>query len=192
MPKKYNTLLAVGISCIILGGILLAMRFSVSRFSFDTWLNILAIFLGGILLYFCAIKIRRGWIFFTGSFLVINGFFVFIVKSGIFSATMMQLWPFIVVFSGVSLFITGIYKFRRIVAFYTVPSFVLVLLGVFFLQFSLHIIKMPIRLFAAMWWPLLFVLLGIGLLITFFYIQHTNKAVIESGDDFDDYYEDIP
>ena len=67
----------------------------------------------------------------------------------------------------------------------------LVFLGVFFLQFSLHIIKVPIRYFAAMWWPLLFIFVGIGLLITFFYIQHTKKAVLESGEDFDDDYEDI-
>ncbi|MBP5793062.1 MAG: hypothetical protein J6W46_05395, partial [Spirochaetaceae bacterium] len=131
------------------------------------------------------------WTIFLGSFLILNGFFIFIVKLRVLPFGMGQLWPLFVIFSSFSLLLSGFYKFKRIVAVYFVPSLVLIFLGVFFLQFSLHIIKVPIRIFAAMWWPLLFIFIGIGLLITFFYIQHTKKAVLESGEDFDDDYEDI-
>ena len=191
MPKKYNTLLAVGISCIILGAILLVARFASANFSFISWVTIFAVLTGGLLLYLCATSIHRAWTIFLGCLLILNGFFIFIVKLGVLPVGMGQLWPFFVIFSSFSLFFSGIYKFKRIVAVYFVPSLVLVFLGVFFLQFSLHIIKVPIRYFAAMWWPLLFIFVGIGLLITFFYIQHTKKAVLESGEDFDDDYEDI-
>lgn len=191
MPKKYNTLLAVGISCIILGALMLVMRFASASFSFVSGVNVFAIIAGGVLLYLCATTIHRAWTIFLGSFLILNGFFIFVVKLGVLPVGFRQLWPFIAILSAISLFFSGIYKFKRIVAVYFVPSLVLVFLGVFFLQFSLHIIKVPIRIFAAMWWPLLFIFVGIGLLITFFYIQHTKKAVLESGEDFDDDYEDI-
>jgi len=192
MPKKYNTLLAVGISCIILGALLLIGRFASASFSFISWINVFAIFIGGVFLYLCATKIHRGWTIFFGCFFILNGFFIIIVKLGILSLGIKQLWPFIVIFSAFSLFFSGIYKYKRIVAVYFVPSVVLILLGIFFLQFSMHIIKVPIRIFAATWWPLLFIFIGIGLLITFFGFQYTKKAVIESGEDFDDEYEDIP
>lgn len=191
MPKKYNTLLAVGISCIILGALLLVVRFASANFSFISWVNVFAVLAGGVFLYLCATTIHRGWTIFLGCFLILNGFFIFIVKLRVLPVGMGQLWPFFVIFSAISLFFSGIYKFKRIVAVYFVPSLVLVFLGAFFLLFSLRIIKVPIRIFAAMWWPLLFIFVGIGLLITFFYIQHTKKAVLESGEDFDDEYEDI-
>ena len=191
MPKKYNTLLAVGISCIILGALMLVFRFASASLSFVSGLNVFAVIVGGVLLYLCATKIHRAWTIFLGSFLILNGFFIFIIKLRVLPFGMGQLWPLFVIFSSFSLLLSGFYKFKRIVAVYFVPSLVLIFLGVFFLQFSLHIIKVPIRIFAAMWWPLLFIFIGIGLLITFFYIQHTKKAVLESGEDFDDDYEDI-
>ncbi|MCQ2580176.1 MAG: hypothetical protein MJ159_05730 [Treponemataceae bacterium] len=191
MPKKYNTLLAVGILCIIFGVFLLVARFMSVGFSFVSWINIFAVIIGGVLLYLCATKIHRGWTIFTGSFFILNGFLLFIAKSGLLSVGMWQLWPLVLVFSGFSLFFSGLYRYKRIVAVYFVPFLVMVVLGFFFLLFSLHIIKGSIRFFAAMWWPLLFVFVGIGLLVTFFYIQKTNKAVLESGEEYDD-YEDIP
>ena len=99
MPKKYNTLLAVGISCIILGAILLVARFASANFSFISWVTVFAVLAGGLLLYLCATSIHRAWTIFLGCLLILNGFFIFIVKLGVLPVGMGQLWPFFVIFS---------------------------------------------------------------------------------------------
>ena len=102
MPKKYNTLLAVGISCIILGALMLVMRFASASFSFVSGVNVFAIIAGGVLLYLCATTIHRAWTIFLGSFLILNGFFIFVVKLGVLPVGFRQLWPFIAILSAIN------------------------------------------------------------------------------------------
>ena len=66
----------------------------------------------------------------------------------------------------------------------------LVGMGFVFLLFSLDIVKVSLREAAAAWWPVLFVLFGIGMIVLFFYSQHTNNVPAQQNDDFDE-YEDI-
>ena len=103
MPKKYNTLLAVGISCIILGAILLVARFASVNFSFIAGVTVFTVLAGGFFLYLCATSIHKAWTVFLGCFLISNGFFIFIVKLGILPIGMGQLWPFFFIFSSFSL-----------------------------------------------------------------------------------------
>lgn len=134
-------------------------------------------------------SMRESAFIFFGILFVCAGFFLLIIETNLIPLTVSQAWPIIMAMTGASLLAAGFYRYRRLVGVYVVPATLIIVLGLFFMLFSFDIITMPLRTFAAMWWPLLFVLAGIGLLATFFYIQHTKKAVLEDDEDY--YNEDF-
>lgn len=189
---KYKVLLASGLLSIILGILLLIIMIASRRFSLIYSKAALLLIAGGAILYAGFTKIQKAWAVFLGLFSVSCSLLFLLIDSGILSHKLYQLWPFVVILSGLMLIPAGLYRYKRIVAVFFIPALVLLCMGGFFLLFSLSIIKVPFRVFAATWWPVLFIFVGIALVCLFCYMQRTRCVVLENGEEPDDYDEDIP
>ena len=190
LTKFQKTILAAGFISILAGALKLAVSAADFQFTFHYMRSVFIIIFGALILYFGLIAIQKSWTIFAGILCILFGFLLFLVDSNILSFSLYQIWPFVVILSGLSLIPAGFYRYKRILPVFFVPSIVLVGMGFFFLLFSLDIVKVSLREAAAAWWPALFVLFGIGMIVLFFYSQHTNNVQAQQNDDFDE-YEDI-
>ena len=97
-----------------------------------------------------------------------------------------EVWPVIGVSAGIFLFIAGIIRYKKLLFRYFIPSITLFLLGVWFMLFSLKIIKISFRVVAMVGGPLFFIMSGI-FIIGFFLLQrkYTNLVVSDENTEID-------
>ncbi|MBQ9537737.1 MAG: hypothetical protein IJU95_00575 [Treponema sp.] len=133
------------------------------------------IFLGlGILLLFWSLALSSSSLsLFFGLFFLLIGSVLLLVDSGILPCGFSQLWPTIMIAAALSLFPAGLYKARRVRTVYLFPAIMILLLGIVFLLFSLHVIPISFRVFVARCWPLLIIVSGV-VLVVIFYVQQLN------------------
>ncbi len=110
-----------------------------------------------------------------------------LTDSNIIMLTMTEMWPIIVILSGIILIIVSFLHYRYIPISIILSALVLIVLGSMFSLFSFNIITLSFTDFASKWWPVLFILFGLGLIILFFYMQYHEKEkwIIDADDDED-------
>lgn len=150
-------------------------------------------FLIGIFAIFVSIKVtKKAYQLFLSILFMILGIFQFLLVNNFVSYSLGQLWPCICFFSGISLIISGYWKYKKVMLAYLIPSFTIIVMGIWFFLFSLKIIKQPISFVVSSFGPVFIVLLVV-LLIGFFYLQKKYKELVileeddEDGLDFADY-----
>lgn len=150
-------------------------------------LPIFAVILGIMSLIFTLVISHKAYHFFNGLFLIVCGSFVFLLIRGYLKASIYQLWPFLGVGVGIILFMTGIYKYKKITFGFFFPSLVIFLFGGWLLLFSFKIIKVPYSQVALIGGPL-FMIFAVVFLFVFFLMQQKNKNLIidEKPDSFED------
>jgi len=119
---------------------------------------------------FCAVLAirlnkRSSYLFFASLFLM-AGIFLLLSALGIISLSITRAWPLLSVFSGLALLPVG---WRRAGGFnprFFVSSCAFVALGSVLMVFSLRIVPFSFKYFIITWWPVLFVLGGITLVLT--------------------------
>ncbi len=100
---------------------------------------------------------------------------------------MTELWPIMVILSGLVLIPLGFIRYGFLPISFIVSAFVLFLLGFLFLLFSLNVIEMSITEFVSKWWPAVFIFFGLALIILFFYSKkHEQEKWVKSSEDFGD------
>lgn len=153
-----------GLSLMILGTtFLLGSLENTSRIS--VFLSFLLVLAGA----FCAVLAirlnkRSSYLFFA-SFFLMAGIFLFLSALGIIPLPFSKAWPLLAVFSGLALLPVGWRRYRGFRKRYFVSSFAFVLLGCVLLVFSLDMVPFSFRQFIYTWWPLLFVLGGLTLVL---------------------------
>ena len=97
-----------------------------------------------------------------------------------------EVWPVIGVSAGIFLFIAGIIRYKKLLFRYFIPAITLFLLGIWFMLFSLKIIKISFRDVAIVGGPLFFIMSGI-FIIGFFLLQrkYTNLVVSDENTEID-------
>ena len=102
---------------------------------------------------------------FFASFFMMAGIFLLFSALGIISMPFSRFWPLLSVFSGLALLPVG---WRRCGGFstrYFVSSCAFIALGCVLLVFSLKVVPFSFKQFILAWWPLLFVLGGLTLIL---------------------------
>lgn len=119
----------------------------------------------GLLTVFGAYWKRRGstWLF-VGFLLIVSGTFFITIRAAAPGVSLLRLWPFCMVFVGLSIFPAGFYKSHRLKASFFIPSACFIVLGCFFLLFSLGVVTTSLRFFISRLWPFFFILAGIILI----------------------------
>ena len=162
----------IGIVLMILGIVFLLSSMESSPmedgFRVSAFLSFLLV-IAGVCCAIFAIKLNKdsSYLFFAYFFLM-AGIFLFLSAMGIVSLPFSKAWPLLSVFSGLALLPVG---WRRCGGFrsrYFVSSCAFVILGFFLLAFSLKIVPFSFSAFMHSWWPLLFLLGGLTLVLISF------------------------
>ncbi len=169
----YNVLFGLGILFIV-AGIFLTLQFSksISVTAQNVGMVLFWLLLGVYCLYHEFTHEKNVFGLFTGFFSLVIGIVVMVSGAGSPLFTFKQLWPVLVIGFGICFFSAGLISRRKFYAFFTIPSVILILLGIVFLLFSFDIITVSFTQFAARWWPVLLIIAGLALVIVFYRRQH--------------------
>ena len=183
---KINLILAFGFVFVIAGIFLLAGLLVDSEVSLSVVRSLIITIIGGIILYFTLIKSTGNWWLCIGLFFSVTGIFILLLDMQVFHKTLETLWPIIVIIAGLSTFVAGSYKSKKIRLVFIVPAFVITVLGIVFLLFSLDIISEAFFVIAGRWWPVMFIFAGICLVTTYFLCNKTTPIVETTDEEEDD------
>ena len=125
-------------------------------------LPVLVMGAAGVSLWLCVVRGRSAVFLGTGVALGLSGF---ILLGSALGQGVARTWPLIMASAGVGLFSYGARRYRGMRISFVVPSFVIVLLGLFFALFSFHILTIGLAVFVSTWWPLLFIIGGISMFL---------------------------
>lgn len=169
-----NMVLVLGVVCILAGVCCFPRLASHFNARVEPWTVILTI-VGAILFYLSIVKLNSAFVFFLGLYAVFAGFFFMIVCSGLVSSGLERLWPVSIILAGLTVFLTGVTKDRRVRTTYLFPSVFLAGMGCYFLLFSLNLISMGFRKWISVCWPLFPIFLGVCLIILFLIQQNPSS-----------------
>jgi len=148
------------------------------------FLPLIYISLGSICLFLTFGFTKSGTLLVLGTLGVFWGFISLFSVTGLTHYSQKELWPFAMIASGIGVFVSCIYKFRKIKSSYLFPSIALLGIGIVFLLFSMHVIKMSFAEFAARMFPILCIVFG-GILIGIFIFQQNKPKKFPYMDDDD-------
>jgi hypothetical protein len=131
----------------------------------SVFLSFLFVIIGSILA-FLAIKLnKRSTYLFFATFFLLAGFFLFLSALDIIPVAFSQAWPLLSIFSGLALIPSGWHRFGSVRIAYIVPAIAFIILGCILLAFSFGVVPFSFSQFLRNWWPLLFVLGGLLLVL---------------------------
>lgn len=138
---------------------------------------IISEFLIGVLILAVSMRITHkyfqmfiGMIFLAYS--ILTTFVIYIIDSDLG-----KWWPVYGIFSGLFLFVAGLFKYHRVKFGYLFPSIVILGMGLWYSLFSFSIIKFSFRIIAATLGPLFLLLIAVGLIL-FFLLQQKHKELV--------------
>lgn len=179
---KQILMLAAGL-ILVIAGILLTIRKNSSVDKVFAVRPVMILSLSAIFLFLAFAFIKNGLFLFLGIFTFLTGIIFLLGDTQLVDQSMRNLWPLIVVASGISLLPAGLYKLKRIRTVYLFPAIALVLLGLFFFLFSVHIVKISFVQFISKWWPAVLVIGGVTLVAIFLWQQSHRKEFPYMSDD---------
>lgn len=145
-------LLPVGVGVLIVA-LTLAMltdihfpRFSISFF---------AIACGSILWFSAPFLKNRLRFSFSAVLLILTGLLLLFIDFGLLKMPIPGVWPFLMLFVGMSFLVSGSLEYRKAHAVYIVPALAFCVLGGIFLLFSTDIIPLSLLSFVFLWFLLL-------------------------------------
>ncbi len=118
---------------------------------------------------------------FVGIFLTVGGVFFLLITTVMSAVEIARIWPVFMTIAGVSL---AVFSYRREAGSrlaLLVPAIVIVFLsGVFFL-FSLNLIRQDFISVVTVWWPVLFIVIGICIIV-FHLVHHARARQVRSSE----------
>jgi len=167
-------LLSFGIIFIFLGIIFLLITTGKFTGRELIW-PIIPLSLGLLLLYRSFFKSGKDIYLLIGMFLSLTGVYLLLRITILDRYGIEKVWPFFMLFTGISLLLYGFKKKKdnRLKIF--VPAIAIIALSLFFLPFSLKLFTTKFLTFAVIWWPVIFIAMGIILIILFIAKRHEQK-----------------
>ena len=168
-----NMILALGVSCILVG-LLFFVKMDIDGIvELQTWPLIMTVS-GAVVFYLSLTVFKLPFMFFAGIFNVLTGTLFLFVTSRKLKYGIPELWPASIEIAALCLLFTGFAKEKKIKTAFGVPSLSLAVMGALFLLFSLDIIKTPFSVFISLWWPLF--LAGLGALVVVIFLLQQNPV----------------
>ncbi|MCL2294030.1 MAG: hypothetical protein FWC36_04105 [Spirochaetes bacterium] len=159
-------LLIFGIIFIFLGTTLLLVTTEVITNN-GLVLSLLVLTLGLSLLHKGFFKTGREIYVLIGMFLSFLGLYLLLRATILDDYGIRRIWPFFMLFTGISFLPYGLKKKKGKRLRIFIPAFAIIFLSLFFLPFSLRLFTMKFLTLAVVWWPLIFIAMGITLIIVF-------------------------
>jgi hypothetical protein len=141
----------------------------------SVFLAFLLLVAGSSCAIFAIILNKRAIYLFIASFFIMAGIFLFLSALGVVSLTLSQAWPLLSVFSGLALLPVGWRRYGGFRLRYFVSSCAFILLGCVLMVFSLKMVPFSFTSFIHTWWPMLFLLGGLTLVLISFSTRGERK-----------------
>ncbi|MBQ0039984.1 MAG: hypothetical protein KBS64_06125 [Treponema sp.] len=126
---------------------------------------------------------KQGFLLVFGLTLLVDGFVICFVNFGILPVSLKQIWPFFVIFFGITFLFSDLFIFGRLRTAILFPSIMLIILGAVFLVFSTDVFQLSFRKFISVSWPIVLVVFGIVLLSVYGIQRLNNKQFPYMQDD---------
>jgi len=111
---------------------------------------------------------QDGYVF-LGMFLALGGAVYLLMNTVLSTVALSRIWPLFMTVAGVSLFVYGhTKKDPASRASLRIPASTIVILSFVFLSFSMDLVETDFYRFVWNWWPVLFVVFGVSLIIVHF------------------------
>ena len=184
--KKWciNLFLALGLLFVFGGFLLFIYAILNERESVLQFWPCFVLLLGILVTYLSVAIFKSSFLFFLGVGVTLSSALSVIISSGIGELKYSELWPVFIIFAAISLISSCFYKHKRLLPKYFIPSVVMFAMGCLFLLFSLHIIKVPLRIFFFYSAPVVLLLSGFGFIL-FFCVQ-TQKQKKHNSEENED------
>ena len=176
-PRRYpNMLLVTGVVVALAGSVL--MLWNVGYLPQPGTLWPVAVILIGLVFLYLAWPLRRSdrWII-PGMVLTLGGIVLLLMNTVLQSQSLVRIWPLFMLVTGVSLVPYGLRRRGSSRTAVVVPGLFISLLALFFLPFSLHHSEGGFAAFVRLWWPMILVVIGAVLIVSFFSIRRPSSKV---------------
>jgi hypothetical protein len=175
-PRYPNKLLIAGVTVALAGGVLTLWNLGYLPQPGRLWP--VPVILVGLFFLYMAWPRRKSarWII-PGMVLTLGGTVFLLMNTVLASQSLARIWPAFMLVTGLSLVPYGFRRKSSARTAIVVPGLFISLLALFFLSFSLHHEAGGFGLFVRQWWPMILVIIGIALVISFFTMRKpTNKV----------------
>ncbi|HVP19336.1 MAG TPA: hypothetical protein VMU36_10090 [Spirochaetia bacterium] len=175
-PRYPNAFLILGVAGLVAGGVLLLWNLGYLPQPGKWWP--IPVLVAGLLFLYMAWPRRHSdtWII-PGMVLTLGGLLFLLANTVLEGQSLQKIWPLFMLVTGISLIPYALRKKGQSRTAIIVPAIFISLLSIFFLPFSLHWEEGGLIAFVRQWWPLILVVLGITLIISFFSTRRpTNKV----------------
>ncbi len=164
-PRFPNKLLIFGVLFLILGLVMLLRGLGYIPQFRALWPLIFMV--TGMALLHVVFVLKRGpeSYVFLGMFFGLGGLFLFLMETVLTAVGLEHIWPVFMTIVGLSLGAYALKKHGYARVSLGVPSVTIIILSLMFLPFSLGLVQQSFKGFVGQWWPTLFILLGLVLLI---------------------------
>lgn len=175
-PRHPNKLLIAGVVGIFAGGVLLLWNLGYLPQLARLWP--VPIILVGLFFLYMAWPRKRSdrWII-PGMVLTLGGIVALLVNTVLSSESLVRIWPLFMLVTGLSLVPYGYRKKGSARMAVTIPGLFISLLAILFLPFSLHHEEGGFAAFVGKWWPMILVILGAVLVVSFFSTRKPSSKV---------------
>lgn len=182
-----NCILFIGLALIILGLVIFLKNFFIDK-QIKVLACVINLIIAEICFFICFGFLKLPTLIYFGTFFVLNGILSFFVESEFFEITLAQLWPIVIINTGLSFIPYQLFKFKKFKSSFLFPAILFICLGIIFLLFSLKIIPISFSSFIRLWWPLIFVIVGIALIVTFIVLKTSKgKQTLSQVQEFVDF-----
>ncbi len=173
---KADVYLAIGFIFMFFGAFLLVNSLTGAE-TFFTTRPVVSLTMSIVFLFCAIVFTESGAFLFVGLSTLVFGVLSLLMDYSIINLTFKELWPIQVIGCGIALIPSGLYTQKRIRSIYLFPALALIVLGIMFLLFSVHVIKVPFTVFIATWWPVAIIAIG-AVLVSLFWVQKSQHSRI--------------
>jgi hypothetical protein len=109
--------------------------------------------------------------------LTLAGIVLLLMNTVLPPQSLVRIWPLFMFVTGISLVPYGLRKHGSARTAVVVPGLFISLLALLFLPFSLHHIEGGFAAFVRQWWPMILVIIGAVLVVSFFTMRRPSSKV---------------
>ncbi|HUJ76493.1 MAG TPA: DUF5668 domain-containing protein [bacterium] len=175
-PRYPNLLLVTGVVVGLAGGLLMLWNLGYLPEASLLWPVVLIVV--GLSLLYLAWPRRQSdrWII-PGMVLTLCGVVFLLMNTVLRDQDLVRIWPAFMLVTGLSLVPYGLRRHGAARTAIMVPGLFICALALLFLPFSLRGTGGELSSFVRQWWPLVLVILGAALVVSFFSTRRPNKKV---------------
>jgi len=175
-PRYPNKLLIAGMAVLVAGGVLLLWNLGYLPQPGRLW-PVPVMLVGLFFLYMAWPRGRSDRWIIPGMVLTLGGLVFLLANTVLKQESLLRIWPSFMLVTGLSLVPYGFRKRGSARTAIIIPAIFISVLSLLFFLFSLRRPEGGFAQFVRQWWPMILVILGIALIVSFFSTRRPNSKV---------------